>query len=160
MLEVLWYSGSEYCKPTFIRERENFASFTRTLPSRIFLVANQIFFIQFPKNEEGSIAKISPSVVLQHRLACHTMRLSWGIVRLGPRHPLSDHTSSRRLNSDENGTRGPEATSLTWVILANNSHINTCKVTFFIRSLCKFWTFFVSVVFWRDFQRFSPLMQM
>lgn len=30
-----------YCKPTFIREREIFASYARELSSRIFLVANQ-----------------------------------------------------------------------------------------------------------------------
>jgi hypothetical protein len=36
-----------YCKPTFIRERENFARFARTSPSRIFLVANLLAANQF-----------------------------------------------------------------------------------------------------------------
>jgi hypothetical protein len=33
-----------YCKPTFIHKRENFARFARTSVSRIFLVANQMYY--------------------------------------------------------------------------------------------------------------------
>jgi hypothetical protein len=37
--------GYKYCKPTFIRERQNFARFARILESQIFLVANQVYYI-------------------------------------------------------------------------------------------------------------------
>jgi regulation of enolase protein 1 (concanavalin A-like superfamily) len=60
-------------------------------------------------------------------------------------------------------TKGPGATSLTWVILANISHINTCKITFLYChkiTLQENLNFFGSVVSWRDFQRFSLLKQM
>jgi hypothetical protein len=40
----LSFHCSVYCKPTFILERENFTRFARTSPSRIFLVANQLFY--------------------------------------------------------------------------------------------------------------------
>jgi hypothetical protein len=90
-----------------------------------------------------------------------------------------------RLGAFEQGqsflTRGPRATSLNWVILANILHINTCKVTFLycgpncsgtndfnnrVNLIQHYITLqvnlncFGSVVSWRDFQRLSPLKQM
>jgi hypothetical protein len=73
-------------------------------------------------------------------------------------------------------TRGPGATSLTWVILANISHINTCKVSFLYSGPQLLWTMTLTTWFWLDqltskfelfclsgllrFSKTSPLKQM
>jgi hypothetical protein len=49
LLDVEWvdpeiFNFNRYCKPAFNRKQQNFASFTRTLQSRIFLVVKQIFY--------------------------------------------------------------------------------------------------------------------
>jgi hypothetical protein len=47
-------------------------------------------------------------------------------------------------------TRGPGVTSLTWVILANISHINTCKVTFLYSGPNCSGTMTLTTWFWLD----------
>jgi hypothetical protein len=50
----------------------------------------------------------------------------------------------------ESRTRGPGATSLTWVILANISHINTCKVSFLYSGPKYSGTMTLTTWFWLD----------
>jgi hypothetical protein len=64
IIKIIYLSFMKYCKPTFIGEIENLARFLRTSPSRIFFVANQLFYAVLYKGRRFDRENWSPLTTL------------------------------------------------------------------------------------------------